>query len=296
MRHRTPLAVAVVGALLIGGATTGTTLAQWHDEAPVQAGSITSGSLSHTVLNGGDTRLGVISLAAGAADAASVTGTVRDTSAVGSKNLRQEIRVSDVQLTDATNSLSLSYLRLAVAPKSTASCPAAVPSSPAAGYASSVLQRTGPGSPTYDVCVAVAATAAAPASTGRLQLTFAGVQVRPDGSTAAWTSRATATVDLTVTSDAPPTPSGLACVSQVKGDTTTITWTTLPGLTYSLVNGGVVKVGGIGSAGLPVTITADQVGGKNVDLKVRAQNSAGVSTDSSQAFKIQFQAPKCEVS
>lgn len=44
MNHRFPLVATVVGALVIGGATTGTTLALWRDQA-APSGSVESGNL-----------------------------------------------------------------------------------------------------------------------------------------------------------------------------------------------------------------------------------------------------------
>jgi hypothetical protein len=54
MSLRTPLVAAVVGALLVGGAATGTTLALWHDSAAIGAGSLDSGTIGLT-LNGATT-------------------------------------------------------------------------------------------------------------------------------------------------------------------------------------------------------------------------------------------------
>ena len=283
MRLRTPLAVAVVGALLVGGATTGTTLALWRDQAIVPASSLTSGSMSHTVLNGGDTRLGNVSLVAGEPSATTVTGTVRDTSAAGSKNLRQDIRVASVELANPTNNLSAADLRLAVTSKTSASCPADVPASTAAGYASADLYRTAPISPAYDVCVVVAAIAGAPASTGTLRLTFAGEQVRPDGSASGWTSSTTATVILAITSSPPAEPVlGCGAPVAVTGDPGyRIEWSET-GTTYQVYRS-LEPTGPFTLVSTQTSISyTDPDFGRSEDryFRVRAVNASGESTDS----------------
>ncbi|MGN6131054.1 MAG: hypothetical protein ACTHOK_12010 [Nocardioidaceae bacterium] len=48
MRRRTILAATVVGALFVGGAATGTTLALWRDQAPL-AGQLRAGTMSLTI-------------------------------------------------------------------------------------------------------------------------------------------------------------------------------------------------------------------------------------------------------
>jgi hypothetical protein len=283
MRHRTPLAVAVVGALLVGGATTGTTLAQWRDEAMVSAGSITSGAMSHTVLNGADARLGTVSLAPGATSASSVTATVRDTSAPRSKNLRQDIRVADVELTEPTNGLSASDLRLSATRKTGGQCPASVPVSAAAGYTSSVLDRSAPGDPAYDVCVVVAATSQAPASTGTLRLTFAGEQARPGGAPAGWTFRTTATVSVAVT-NTPPAAPALRCGAPVPAASD-------PGYAVDWTGTGTAyRVYRSGDLSGPYTLVSTQTSTSYTDpsfaknqtryFKVVAVNAVGLSVDS----------------
>ena len=55
MRTRVLLIVAVVGALLVGGATTGTTLASWRDQAAAGSGTVTSGTFLLDINGGGTT-------------------------------------------------------------------------------------------------------------------------------------------------------------------------------------------------------------------------------------------------
>ena len=275
--------VAVVGALLVGGATTGTTLARWRDQANLPASGVTSGSMSHTVLNGGDARIGTLSLAAGASTATPVTATVRDTSAPGSRNLRQDIRLADVDLADATNGLTPHHLLVSVTKKPSSGCPTAPPATVAAGYAGAVLDRTAPASPAYEVCVTMAAVAGAPPSAGTLRLTFAGQQVRPDGSLGGWASRTTATVHLTITSGAPATPV-LSCREPAPsaGDPGyRIEWT---------ATGPMYQVHRAKTATGPYTVVATQASTLYTDpafgksevrfLRVRAVNTSGESGDS----------------
>lgn len=177
MSLRTPFAVAVVGALLIGGATTGTTLALWHDQTSVDSGQLVSGEMAFSVQNGGAIDLGDLTLVQGGA-AVAITGTVTDESSLGAKNLRQDINVAGATLTGAEGGLTTGHLLLDVTPMPAAGCSAGLPVASAAGFTSGVLGQTGPGE-TFEICVRVAATSGAPVGgTGTLNLDFTGVQVR----------------------------------------------------------------------------------------------------------------------
>lgn len=88
MHARIPFAVAVVGVLLVGGATTGTTRAAWADGADLQAASVGSGTMGNaaaasptglTVQRGGSATSRVA---------------VTDTSGPAAPNLRQRITPS----------------------------------------------------------------------------------------------------------------------------------------------------------------------------------------------------------
>lgn len=293
MSRRTPLAVAVVGALLVGGATTGTTHALWRDQATMSGSGVASGSMSHAVTIDGPSSLGTLSLVPGESPKI-LDATVLDTSPQA-KNLRQAITFAGVDLVDPTPGLSLSQLTMSVGMKTADGCSAPTPSA-ADGDLTTSLGTTSPGG-SLGVCVKIAALTGSPDSTGVLRLEFDGAQVRPDGQQGGWASAASTTVPLTVVGvSSPPAPNGLGCVSWVKGVSATITWTSVPGVTYALVNNGQVKIANITSSMLPLTVRPSEVGGNNVDLKVRATNPAGVSTDSSSTFNIQFQAPKCSAS
>jgi hypothetical protein len=84
MSLRIPFIAAVVGALLVGGATTGTTRASWVDQAPLQAAAVSSGSMSFTT-----TTPPGVTLAQADGETADTSFVVDDTS-VG-RNLAQRI-------------------------------------------------------------------------------------------------------------------------------------------------------------------------------------------------------------
>jgi hypothetical protein len=291
--RRTALAVAVVGALLIGGATTGTTHALWRDQGTMPGSSVTSGTMSHTVTFDGTTPLGSVSLIPGEPPKV-IDATLLDSS-LPAKNLRQGISFTGVDLVGQDPGVSLSHLRLSIGRKTSNGCSAPSPGA-ADGDLSASLSTTAPGE-SVDICLRIAAVTGTTTGSATLRLSFAGEQVRPGGQHAGWTSGTTTSLALAVGgATAPVAPGGLQCVSQIKGESATLTWATSPGLTYALVNNGQVKVANITSSMLPLTIRATNVGGNNVDLKVRVTNSAGVSTESPTTFAIQFQAPKCSVS
>src|SRR5687768_2518817 len=89
MNSKIPLVVAVVGALLVGGATTGTTHASWTDQGVVQGGSITAGDMDFEVI-GNPTAVTLPSTSA----TSSHTITVTDTSTSAAKNLAQRVTVT----------------------------------------------------------------------------------------------------------------------------------------------------------------------------------------------------------
>ncbi len=216
--RRTPLAVAVVGALLVGGATTGTTHALWRDEA-TDAGQ--QRHLRHDEPRGVPARRGTTGIPALVAGgpAAVIEGTVRDTSSPGARNLRQDISVTDVVLSDATDQLKLSHLGVAVTPRPPSGC--ASNFTDAAAGEDAHLGRTAPGGPdaSIDVCVTIVAKTGAPSSTGTLR---AGILRR-----AGAPGRTARRLDVgqhnrcrrsTVTVGGPPSPADASCVTPVKRD------------------------------------------------------------------------------
>jgi hypothetical protein len=270
MSRRTPLVVAVVGALLVGGATTGTTLAQWRDQAAMPAGGITSGSMSHAVEDPGS----ALELTAGSG--VTTTVLVRDTSSAAARNLRQTIRIRDVALVDPTSGLSRSNLSLSVERKPWSGC-----STPGSGpdRLPRSLGTTSPGE-TIEVCLAVVADASTPTSAGSLRLDLAAEQVRPDGSPAGWTSESIATISLTVAAPTLPSTPTVACHS---GKGATFGWTE---------GGSYYKVYRAAESSGPFTVVSTQTAAEYTDsgsgfsknevrfFRVRAVNASGESVDS----------------
>ena len=218
MSHRIPLVATVVGALFIGGATTGTTLALWHDSTSTSAGLLKSGVMSMTA---GSPTPTSVSVERGHNSARSVTTRIADTSQDGSKNLRQNTKVTAVRLSGDTSGLVLSQLRLAVTPKA-GDCPTTAPTSTALDYTSDWLGLTQPAATDQwrDVCITVSAPASAATGkqTGILEIDFKGFQFRP-GATApsGWSTFAsTVSVGITVTAPVVSAPS-LGCAAGKNG-------------------------------------------------------------------------------
>jgi alternate signal-mediated exported protein len=124
MRLRTPLAVAVVGALLIGGATTGTTLALWTDQAMVNEGSVQSGNIELTVNGTASatfTPITNLALNTGSTPGAAQSFTATLSNSGSGKNMRMQIVLDDVT---TPSSVLNAGLEIAVQGATTAaSCP-----------------------------------------------------------------------------------------------------------------------------------------------------------------------------
>jgi hypothetical protein len=185
MTSRTVIAVAVVGALLVGGAVTGTTFALWRDGAPTGASTVKGGAISLTV--DGSTTVSWASPGELMLNSGSTPGTARSTSALlrnGStgKNLRMQMHLDAVTASAPvlTNGLEVAATTVA----KTATCP-----SPAAtfkalsSYTTTALTATGvaPGVE-RKLCVDVRVKGGAPdvaGQSGTLTFTLRGQQVRP---------------------------------------------------------------------------------------------------------------------
>jgi predicted ribosomally synthesized peptide with SipW-like signal peptide len=186
---RTPLVVAVVGALLIGGATTGTTLALWHDQETL-SGSVSSGTMAFTV-NGSTTvtfdAINNLAMNSGDQAGAAQSFTADLTAGGAGKNLRMRMFVDDV----TTGSSELNDgLEVALTGAPTAGdCPAATAATytPLSGTNSVEVTNSSvagvPPGTSRALCVAVRVRPNAPAATagksGQLTITFRGQQVRP---------------------------------------------------------------------------------------------------------------------
>ena len=184
--RRNPLAVAVVGALFVGGATTGTTLALWQDRAVLPGARMEAGELTITVKDAGETTaaLPAITGLVPGGDPVTVSGIIRNTSPAAAKNLRIDVRLSQLSVASApaaTTGFTLANLKFDVRARTGASCPplTADQLSAAVGYTTSALNAAAlTADQTVPICVSVAAAGTMPnGSSGHLAMTFEGVQV-----------------------------------------------------------------------------------------------------------------------
>ncbi len=130
MKLQTAPAALVVGALLVGGATTGTTLALWRDSAVAASSTVTGGTVRLTGSDG-TTTVGIalgtasgIPLSTSTTPGASVlvSTTLRHATPATSKNMRISVVLDDVDV--ATNANLASALQVAASARSGATCPA----------------------------------------------------------------------------------------------------------------------------------------------------------------------------
>lgn len=186
MISRVPLTVAVVGALLIGGATTGSTLAVWRDQANLSGSQVTAGELTIMVKDAGETSaaLPAISGLVPGGNPVTVTGLIRNASPGAAKNLRVDVNLSDLAVASSpapTSGFTLANLRVDVRPQPTGGCPilSAAQLSDAAGYATAALNPAPLiADQTVPICVSVAARSTMPTgASGQVSMTFRGVQV-----------------------------------------------------------------------------------------------------------------------
>ena len=196
MKPRIPLSVAVVGALLVGGAATGTTRASWVDQAPLHASSITSGSMGFTA-----STPDAVTLGRAAGSVADATLVVDDTS-VG-KNLRQRITASVAGSPDGTT--------------------AQIGPTCATATVSSVSVDTTPASAGQTLCVRV--TSSATAASGTVTVNLSGAQLPTGWSTPAQTVQFPVTVDVQATA---PT---IRCGIELVDVGHTFEWSAVPAAT-----------------------------------------------------------------
>ena len=168
---------AVTGALLIGGAATGTTLALWRDQAAMAATSVSSGSLTVSAAGLGS----LTGLEPGVSQV--VSGTIADTSPSAAKNLRSTFHLDGVS---TSNSAVADHLKVsATAVPGNGACAATTALKPVGpSYTSTALTTTGgPAGTTRKLCLTVQLDAAAPTSargqSATLTLTLRSQQVRP---------------------------------------------------------------------------------------------------------------------
>ncbi len=199
MKHRIPLIVAVVGALLIGGATTGSTRASWVDQVSLTQHAVSSGHMSYTA-----TTPAGVTVTRAAGSTADTTIVIDDTSL--GKTLTQR--------TTAT----------------VAGTPAGITATvrTTCGGITSHVDTT-PTSADQSFCVRV--TSSTTAVSGTVTINLTSVQ-RPTGG---WsTSTISRSVAVTVNSPvAPPLTPTITCQSR-SGSTISFTWSTVAGVTYTV--------------------------------------------------------------
>ena len=188
MHVRIPLAVAVVGALLIGGATTGTTLASWKDQEAVAASKVKAGEFDVDINGGGKAStisLGTLpqmQLNSGATPGPAQATTATLNYKVTGKNNRMSLHLTDITASQADLTAGLEVAASTVSMAAT--CP-----STASGYKSlsayttTNLSNLANASGSVKLCLSVRVKANAPADvggkSGALTLTLTGTQVSP---------------------------------------------------------------------------------------------------------------------
>jgi len=182
MNTRIPLIVAVVGALLVGGATTGTTRASWVDSSTQASSKVTSGRMAMSA------SVSAASVTVPRGESRSVSLTLKDDSTTSAKNLKQKL--------DATTSSSSPSNVSASISASGGSCSGvALPQTVTPGQ-----QRTS--------CVTVTAPAGATPGQYTVTVVPTGAQ-SPSGG---WRSVVSSVpITVTVTAPGPSAPSGLSC-------------------------------------------------------------------------------------
>jgi hypothetical protein len=174
------LPIAVIGAVAVGGAVTGSTLARWRDTATMSGTTVTAGSLSFTATGPGSTALPALGgMSRGAPRAVEME--LGNSSPGGARNLRLEIRPAGYTHTNPGMNLDVEVRALTAGEQCstglTGFAPFKAPAWPAAGPA-----LTPPLAPQQHAraCLRVTVDSA----TGSLRsstvtLDFDAVQVRP---------------------------------------------------------------------------------------------------------------------
>jgi alternate signal-mediated exported protein len=181
-----PFAVAVVGALLVGGATTGTTLALWHDQAAVDNGELGSGAIVLQV-DGRTTAefapINGLALNAGASPGSAQTFTATLKNGSSGTNMRMRMHLDDVTTPNGNLNNGLEIALSSAA--QTGDCAMATTGyAPLSAPNSMEFSTAGvPNGGTRALCVSLRVKAsAAPdvaSQTGTLTFLFRGEQVRP---------------------------------------------------------------------------------------------------------------------
>ena len=253
MTRRFGLYVAVVGALLAGGATTGTTHAAWTSEAIHQGTSVSSGSM------GFDPSASPASLTVTRGTTATVRITVTDTSTASAKNLVQRITpVLGGGLPSGVTS-SLSTLQ----------------SGACSGGAQDAVSLT-PGQ-AFTTCLHVTASASTTATSATATVTFSGAQLQ-GGTPRGWTAP-TRTVSVPVTITAPLAAPTIRCAGATQS---TLTWPAVSGATGYVVTSSPTQTGSYGDVATQASTsyTATLSGQSTTYWRVRATNTSSTSAPS----------------
>jgi predicted ribosomally synthesized peptide with SipW-like signal peptide len=164
---------SVAGALVIGGAATGATLAAWHDQAAVNAGTLASGDIALTADSYRSAEMPALTgLAPNAPKAVRLS--LRNSGPTAAKNLRLRGSVTAVDSSNAEVPVQLSFRKLGSAGEA---CTAADTFPLGVG---DVLTDALAPEETGHVCVKVALlreVLPAEAATSQITLTLTGTQV-----------------------------------------------------------------------------------------------------------------------
>ena len=188
MSTRVLLLVAVVGALLVGGATTGTTLATWRDQVTASSGAVQSGKFLLDINGGGTTTaisLGTLpqlarnsGATAGAAQAQQATLNYD----VTGKNNQMQLALTEVSADQADLTAGLEVAASMVTTATTCPAPAGV-YKPLSGYTITTLGTLAGSSGSRKLCLSFRVKGGAAngvsGKSGTLTLTLTATQVRP---------------------------------------------------------------------------------------------------------------------
>jgi hypothetical protein len=184
MNLRIPFAVTVVGALFVGGATTGTTLASWVDSESLAGTAVSSGTISLTANDSTTATFAAIdnlALNSGATPGTPQSFTVTLRNASVGKNLRMRMYVDDVTTTQADLNSGL-QVSLAGA-GSAGTCPSPTWQDLSSTNAVQVTATPLDPGATRTLCVSARVKGNAPGATGgktgTLDFSFRGEQVQP---------------------------------------------------------------------------------------------------------------------
>ena len=188
MSNRVLLLVAVVGALLVGGATTGTTLATWRDQAAAGSGTVQSGTFELDINGGGTTTaislgtLPTLALNSGATAGAAQAQSATLNYTVTGKNNQMQLALTGITANQADLVSGLEVAASMVTTATTCPTPAGT-YKPLSSYTSTALGTLANSAGSRKLCLSTRVKGSAPAAvagkSGALTLTLTATQVRP---------------------------------------------------------------------------------------------------------------------